>query len=208
MTRHGRAALLCALLALLAASSAGSAGSATTPRRSWSVQDSPGYHPPADPESASVRLGRRVNAPRVGKPFNGGGSSLADLGRRICGILENTPRLDSLMALAVTEDEFREVMWQEFPQSRPATGLRSEDGWRVLYLRLLNGCNSALVNHAGGYYEFLRAETDSVMQYRNFKLHSGVTLVARDAQGEEVRMNWLRAVAEQNGRVKIYSVGD
>ena len=123
-------------------------------------------------------------------------------------MLERTPTLDSLMMLTVAQDEFSEILWPEFPQSRPATGLTAEDAWRVLYPRLLNGSNSALIEYAGGFYDFLRFETDSVAKYKNFKLHNGLTLVARDARGEEVRMRWIRSVAERNGRFKIYSVRD
>jgi hypothetical protein len=207
---RARAALAaCGLLiaATVAAATADSTKPAP-PRGGYSIKDSPGYYPPADPESASVVLGRRTNAPRVQKPFQGGARSLDELGAIICGIFERTPTLDSLMMLTVTMDEFRDIMWLEFPQSRPATGLTWEDGWRVLYPRLLNGCNSALIEHSGGYYDFVRFEIDSVGKYKNFRLHSRITMVVRNAAGEELRMNWIRAVAERNGRFKIYSVRD
>ena len=43
-------------------------------------------------------------------------------GRAVCGALHgNSP--DSLMRLIVNEEEFRIILWPEFPQSRPATGL-------------------------------------------------------------------------------------
>lgn len=210
MTRHIFALLLCALLASAFGASvrgvAADDGQTPAPR---SIKDLPGYTPPADPESASVRIGRRMNAPLVKKPFKGGGASLKDLGAQLCNIFERTPKLDSLMQLAVSEDEFSEILWPEFPQSRPATGLTAQDGWKVLYPRLLNGCNSTLVDYAGGYWEFLRFDVDTMARYRNFTLHSGVTMVVRNSvDGNELRMNWLRAIAERKGRFKIYSVRD
>jgi len=212
MTRHRFALLLCMALAVPLGSSAGHAApdaSAQAPARPVSrLQDSPGWTPPADPESASVRLGRRVSAPLVKKTFAGGAKSMDELGRMICNVFERTPALDSLMLLTVSEDEFQEILWPEFPQSRPATGLTPEDGWRVLYPRLLNGCNSAIVEYGGGYWEYLRTEVTEVAEFRNFRLHQGVTIVVRNALGEEQPMVWLRAIAERKGRYKIYSVRD
>jgi hypothetical protein len=160
-----------------------------------------------DPESTSVLLGRRPNAPRVSKPFRGGTRSLDELGRAVCRALHRSDR-DSLMALCIREDEFRDILWREFPQSRPATGLTWEDGWRVLHARLLNGCNSALHEFGGRPCELVRIEAASVVPYKNFRLHNGITIVARDAAGREVRHQWLRSVAERKGRFKIYSVRD
>jgi hypothetical protein len=191
-----------AFLALVVAATAFAAGLAASPR----------VYPPGlaivDPESTSVLLGRRVNAPLVRTPFTGGATSLSGLGRQVTRIFEHAPQLDSLMAISVDQAEFREILWPEFPQSRPATGLTWEDAWGVLHARLLNGNNSALVGYAGRPCEFVRIEVDSVTAYKNFKLHNGVTLVTRNAQGELERQGWIRSIAERKGRFKIYSVRD
>lgn len=211
MTRHIAALLFGTALAVTtwpAAETAAADSDRDKPVHVGSIKELPGYVPLVDPESSAVVIGRRVNAPLVKKPFRGGAKSMKELGQTICKVLEDTPKLDSLMLLTISEDEFNEILWPEFPQSRPATGLTAKDGWRVLYPRLLNGCNSALIDHAGGYWEFLCLEVDSVATYRNFTLHSGVTMVVRDAAGVETRMNWLRAIAERKGRYKIYSTTD
>lgn len=181
--------------------------SATT-RRVYSIEDSPGFAPAADPESSSVRIGRRLNAPRVSKPFEGGARSLDELGRAVCRSL-HLGNADSLRLLCVRVDEFRDILWAEFPQSRPATGLTWEDAWRVLDVRLLGGCNGAVREHGGHYFEFLRFErTDSTATYKNFRLHNGLMLVVRNDAGEVERLGWLRSVAERKGRFKIYSMRD
>jgi len=191
-----------AIVAVTAASMACAAGLSASPR----------VYPPGlaivDPESTSVLLGRRVSAPLVRMPFTGGATSLSGLGRQVARLLERSPALDSLMAISIDEAEFRDILWPEFPQSRPATGLTWEDGWRVLHARLLNGNNSALVANAGRPCEFVRIEVDSVTTYRNFKLHNRVTLVTRNARGELERQGWIRSIAERKGRFKIYSVRD
>jgi len=173
-----------------------------------SVKDSPGYYSIPDPESASVKLGRRTNAPVVHKPFQGGATNMNDLGRAICRALHRSAS-DSLMALCVTQDEFKDILWREFPQSRPATGLTWEDGWTFLYARLRSGGLHAIRDYGGHPYQFLRFEpVDSTGAYKNFKLLSGLTMVVKDDQGQVQKWRWLRAVAERKGRYKIYSTED
>jgi len=179
----------------------------TTPRP-HSVRDSPGWYPNVDPESMSVVIGRRTNAPRVSQRFRGGARSLDDLGRQVCRALHHETA-DSMLALCVTADEFRAILWREFPQSRPATGLTWQDAWSALSMRLHGGTRSAVQDHGGHYFEFLRFDqSDTTARYRNFTLHNGLILVARNDQGEIERFDWLRSVAERKGVFKIYSVRD
>jgi len=177
------------------------------PGRVSSVRNLPGYRPLVDPESMSVVVGRRLNAPLVRKPFVGGARSLEGLGRAVCRALHHSAG-DSLLGLCIRDDEFRDILWREFPQSRPATGLVWEDAWKILYARLHAGCAHAVRDYGGHAYEFLRIECDSTAAYRNFRLRSGLTLVARSEEGDTLRMRWLRSVAERRGAFKIYSTDD
>lgn len=173
-----------------------------------SIKDSPGYYSGVDPESMSVVIGRRLGAPATSKPFHGGTRSLDDLGRAICRALHRASA-DSLLALCITDDEFRDILWREFPQSRPAVGLEWDDAWKILYARLHAGCSHATRDYGGHVYEFLRFErTDTTAVYRNFKLENGLILVVRDDEGQIQRWNWLRSAAGRNGRYKIYSTDD
>lgn len=166
-----------------------------------------GWYPPADPESASVRIGRR-DAPLVAMRFTGGRSSLAALGRAVVAYAgSNAP--DSLLQLCVTKSEFETVLWPEFPQSRPATGLVAMDGWRVLQNRLVSGTRGAAADWGGQPWTFVRIEaTAGVLRFRNFDLHRGIVIVAKDAAGNEQRFDFLRTVVERAGVFKIYSMRD
>lgn len=177
------------------------------PQRAVSVKDSPGYVPLVDPESTSVRLGRRPNAPLVRMPFANGANSLDHLGYAVCRALERGTR-DSLMQLTVTMEEFRGIMWLEFPQSRPVTGLQWEDGWMALNARLVNGGLSAWTRYGGTPLEFVSIEKNESRPYKNFTLHNGITLTFRNADGRLEKMDWVRSVAERKGQFKIYSVKD
>lgn len=201
--------LAVALAATACAAPALAAGTTATPQphRVYTVKDSPGYYSVPDPESASVVIGRRTNAPIVRKPFTGGTASLDDLGRAVCWGLQHTA-VDTLGKLCITDAEFRDILWREFPQSRPATGVQWDDAWRILWARLHAGRSHAMRDYGGHYYQFVKWQVDSVAHYKNFTLHSKLTLVAKDDAGQVQRWTWLRAVAERKGRFKIYSTDD
>jgi hypothetical protein len=199
-------------LACLAAGVARSFGASpadtTPPHRRASVHDSPGWKPLVDPESSAVTLGRRTNAPRVAMNFSNGAKSMDDLGRRICRAMQ-VERRDSLQKLCVTDMEFKTILWPEFPQSRPVTGVQWDDAWKILYARMNAGCGHAVRDYGGHWYQFIRFESaDPVQEFRNFKMHSNLVLVAKDDMGQVQRMKWLRGVVERRGSFKIYSTED
>ena len=182
--------------------------SAGPPPHVSSVRDSPGYTPLVDAESSSVARGRRLNAPRVRQPFVGGTKSLDDLGRAVGWTIQRDDK-DSLLRLCITDVEFRDVLWREFPQSRPAVGLDWMDAWRILYARQHAGCMHAVRDYGGRPCEFVRFELpDSALVCRNFTLHSRLRMVVKNEQGQLETWQWLRAAVERHGRWKIYSTND
>lgn len=213
--RTGAARLIAAaaLVAFFALESSGvrAAASAAPARPPSSLQGLPGYVPLVDPESMSVTLGRRTNAPVVRQPFRGGARSLNELGKTVTRYLHHSERA-SLHAICVTQEEFSGILWREFPQSRPVTGLQWEDAWTILHARLRSGCAQALGDYGGDPYEFIRfeylARADSVVRYKNFTLHNRLFMVVRNPAGEVEHWNWLRSVAERKGVFKIYSTTD
>jgi hypothetical protein len=209
---HAAATALAVLALWIAGAAAQSAAQAppdtAKPVKHGSVTMEPGYTGIADPESASVRIGRRTNAPLVSKKFVGGSPSLDALGRKVVHAL-NTGNPDSLLSLCVHEDEFRDIMWREFPQSRPATGIEWGDAWMFLWARLHGGSVSAMNDYGNDRYTFLRWERyDTTAVYKNFKLYNGLVLVTRDSTGEEQKWHWLRSAVERKGSYKIYSMRD
>jgi hypothetical protein len=109
----------------------------------------------------------------------------------------------------VQEDEFRDILWPEFPQSRPATGIKWQDGWLFLYGRLHAGCAQAIRDHGGHVYQFVRFDrSDSTMHYKNFNLHNGLILVAKDDEGNIQEFRWMRSAVERKGRFKIFSMSN
>ena len=188
---------------LLAAGVAPAVGAGT-----YSIRDSPGYITLVDPESTSVVLGRRTSAPAVSARFRGGARSLDELGRAVLWALHHADA-DSLRALCVSRPEFEEILWREFPESRPATGLTAGDAWASLDRRFLAGVGGAVHEYGGRHLQFRRVEVyESVRTYRNFRLHNGLVIVATNERGEEERLRFVRAAAERKGRFKIQSTTD
>src|SRR5262245_29224474 len=173
-----------------------------------SIKDSPGYVPVVDPEASSVVLGRRLNAPVVSARFEGGARSLDELGRAVLWTLHHSNG-DSLRGLCVSRREFESIMWREFPESRPATGLTAGDAWASVDRRFLAGVGGAVHEYGGRLLLFKRVEVyESVRTYKNFRLHNGLVIVAVNEQGEEERLSFVRAAAERKGRFKIQSTTD
>ena len=194
--------------AALAAPATQPATPAPEPRPLVSVKDSPGYVPLADPDSMAEKLGRRPDAKVVNLPFTGGARSMDALARAICGAF-HAESVDSMLALCVNSAEFRDILWPEFPQSRPATGIRWDDAWQILWGRLNGGSVASVREYGGHVYTLVRVErTAATVEYKNFKLHNGVTLVLKDDEGQVKRLSWIRSVAERKGRFKIYSMSD
>jgi hypothetical protein len=209
--RKGLAILLIAGLvpaAFAAPDSVTVSGTDTTLWFQGSIRDLPGWVPPADPESASVRIGRRLNAPVVDIPYTNGLGSVDEVAqtfvKAICA-----GDADTLYNLCITYDELKDIMWLEFPQSRPITNLTADDAWMFLNARNTSGINSACKDYLGRDLRLLRVERrDTVMVFKNFNLHRGLTLVVENERGEEEKITNLRTVAERKGVYKIYSMKD
>jgi len=166
----------------------------------------PGYVPPLDPDSAAVRTGHR-DAPKVAQKFAGGAQSLDALARTMLRAAAAGDRA-TLAHLCVTRNEFAEILWPEFPQSRPITGATADDGWYFLVRRNEGGVGRLLGDWNGRPLTLVRVERGTFENYRNFRLHRGLTIVAKTPEGAVVRVDDLRTVAERKGVFKIYSMRD
>lgn len=191
-----------------AATPARAAPGAAVPTKLVSVKDSPGYVPLHDPEAFTEKLGRRPNAPLVSMPFTGGKKTLDEVAIAVLGAL-HAGSADSLMKLSISENEFRYILWPEFPQSRPATDIAWSEAWVVLYGRLNGGSVASARDFTGHVYRFIKLErTARTVEYKNFRLHDGITIVAKDDEGKIQRFTFIRSIAERKGRFKIYTMKD
>jgi hypothetical protein len=165
------------------------------------LESSPGYYPPADPESLSVLRGRR-DAPKVDAELSGGMPSLDGLGR---AILEGLERRDerSLHALRVTRAEFATIVWPELPESRPITHIPVDEAWGMATAQSLAGAGRTVGLYGGRKLTFLRADYSRAETFTNFVLLRGVRILIRDPRdGRLVGLAMAPTVIERHGRYK------
>ena len=181
-------------------------GPARRPFRS-PLEQSPGYVPPADPESMSVVTGRR-DAPLVAGEFAGGAPSAEALAQLVLDSFQNTNEMQ-LHEVRVTQSEFTRLLWREFPQSRPITNIQAGDAWSMISTSSLAGAGKAYGLYGGRKLDVVGIEKGNIMEYRNFNLWRDVVVRARDTEtGEELRLDFMPAIAERHGRYKVFSYKD
>ncbi len=165
------------------------------------LRRSPGYYPPADPESASVRLGRR-EAPEVPDLFQGGAISMEEFGRLVVAAL-NALDEHEIHSLRVTRGEFEKIIWREFPQSRPITNITAGDAWSLSDPRSFTAVNRAIGIHGGRRLRFLTIEAASVQPFTNFLLHREVVINSVDEATAEIhKITIAPSIVERKGRFK------
>ena len=172
------------------------------PRARSPLEQSPGYYPPADPESMSVITGRR-DAPLVEFEFHGGAPTADDLAIRLLAALR-AGDAKSLHELRISRDEFEKILWPELPESRPITNITADDAWDAANLRSISSADRAISGYGGRTIEFLKVEASAVVPYKNFTLHRGILITARDnASGEVFSMNFASSFIERRGQFKV-----
>jgi hypothetical protein len=171
------------------------------PRPRSPLERSPGYSPPADPESSSVLTGRR-NAPAVSLELGGGARSIGALARNLLAAIQARDER-AMHAQRLTFGEFEVICWPEFPQSRPITRITATDAWEFSLTSSLAGAGRTVGLYGGHELELVRVDVDRTEEFRNFRLHRGVVIVARDTvDGSEVSLHFLPSVVERHGRFK------
>lgn len=166
----------------------------------------PGYRAPDDPEAEAVATGRR-SVPPSEVNLVGGASSDRELAEAILEAL-NAGDTNALHALWVTPREFQELMWPEFPESRPVTGWTGAEAWELFARK-----NEAAIRRSeefqgrGLSLRDIRYSLGSVA-YTNFTVHQGVELQAVDTSGQLVIVPLVRTFVERNGQFKVYAWKD
>lgn len=112
---------------------------------------------------------------------------------------------DTLLAQAVSQNEFLKHIWPALPASRPDVGMPADRAWADQAQRNVNFLSQTLSDHGGRRYELVAASFDgSPTTYGSFTIHPKTTLDIRDEFGvREVRL--FGSMIESGGRWKIYS---
>jgi len=114
--------------------------------------------------------------------------------------------VNGLRRLALTADEFREVIWPELPSSRPEVALPVAYAWGTLAQNSHGSLASTLRVHGGRRYALGGVHVEGeVTDYATFTVHREVALDVTDAMGDRRRLRLFGSLVEQDHRWKIFS---
>lgn len=178
------------------------------PIRRSPVERSPGYVPPDDPESTAVVTGRRAVG-STDRRLTGGFASATALAEALVDCVHRSD-FQRLRDLMITYEEFRDILWPEFPQSRPATNVRAEDAWEFHFRSSITGARRMVDDWGGRDVHLTGLSFDQGrVSYTNFKLALGVRLHAVDvATGEAIVIKYADGFVERDGVWKVYIYRD
>ncbi len=112
----------------------------------------------------------------------------------------------TLLALALSEMEFRTVVWPELPSSRPERGLPFEYAWGDLHQKSTNALRRLLSGAGGRRYELLDVTFDGESTpYETFTVHRESRLRIRDAEGAERDVRLFGSVLQRGAEFKLFS---
>lgn len=170
----------------------------------------PAYAPsgsptPYDPEWRSFVTGRREVALHDRALSPGGAASLDDLGEEFVVAARNQAE-ESLAEIRITRDDFTDLLWPEFPQSRPYVHIPVDEAWFFEAAKLHEGAVSAQNMAKGRALVLEGVQTTRVLEFTNFRMHV-VSILAKDEKGgESVDLTGEEGatVIECRGRFKFY----
>lgn len=113
---------------------------------------------------------------------------------------------EGLLALALTEAEFREVVYPELPASRPERNTSADYLWRGLRQKSRNALAFTLDRHAGPPLELLAVDfLGETTDYGTYRVHRRTALTVRNPDGGKTVVRVFGSMIERGGEYKIFS---
>jgi len=110
-----------------------------------------------------------------------------------------------LRALALTEGEFRDLVWPELPAAKPERNLPASYVWTDLRQKSLSGLRRTLAEHGGRRYELLGTRFRETTGYGTYVVHRDSVVTVRDESGAESDISLFGSVLEKDGQMKVFS---
>ena len=174
------------------------------PRFRSAMEGRPGYAMPYDPEWRTMVTGKREVAP-MSFQLEDGVDSMQHLAQALLEALRVKDH-DALQRLRVTRHEFEDLMWPEFPQSRPYLRIESEEAWIAHHNSSAAAVATLLRKWGGRNLELIAVDYGDSFKYTNFTLYQGVKLRVRTAgTGETFEITEIPSIVGCNGQFKAYT---
>jgi hypothetical protein len=123
-------------------------------------------------------------------------------------VLDSINRSDGagLLALAVTREEFADIVWPTLRVSRPEVGMPFDYVWDDTFSKSRNHLIQTLAEHGGRRYELERLEFGgAVTEHATHTIARAAGLVVRDETGRQRRLRLFGSIIRQGGRSKVLS---
>jgi len=112
----------------------------------------------------------------------------------------------TLLALPLSDTEFRTIVWPELPSSRPEVNLPVAYAWGDLRTKSLGHLGATLNRWGGRRLELagveFRGETTA---YATYSVHRDPVVRVRVEGGEPERVRLFGSILERDGRFKLFS---
>lgn len=114
--------------------------------------------------------------------------------------------LDALRKLAVTEAEFRDLVWPMLPASRPERNLPLEYVWNDLAAKSEANLRARLGGWQDRGFSLVSVSfKGGTEDYGTFKVHRETSLVLKDRDGRDQTGRLFGSILEYRGRFKVFS---
>lgn len=124
------------------------------------------------------------------------------------GVLDALARKDvaRLNVLALSEAEFRDLVWPELPASRPERNVPVDYAWQQMKQRSDGALEGTLGRYGGRPLTFVRTRyTGETTTYQSFAVMRESEVVATDEEGRELVLQLFGSAMVKDGRYKLFS---
>lgn len=113
---------------------------------------------------------------------------------------------EGLLAIALSEAEFREVVYPELPASRPERNTSADYVWRGLRQKSRNSLAFTLDRYTGAPLELVAVEfLGETTDYGSYRVHRKTALTVKRPDGSKTVVRLFGSMIERAGRYKIFS---
>lgn len=153
---------------------------------------------------ALVAAGGCTRAPWRSTPVQG----FASVEALSAAVLDGVARQDRafLAGLALSESEFRTIVWPALPAARPERNLTPGYVWQDLRQKSEGSLSTVLSRHGGRRYDLLAvSHRGPTTSYAGFDVQRATELSVRTATGEVLALRLFGSTIARDGRYKLFS---
>jgi hypothetical protein len=122
-------------------------------------------------------------------------------------VLDAVQRRDraTLGALAVSEEEFRLVVWPRLPAARPERNLPISYVWGDLRQKSDASLAETLARHGGAGYRLIGVRFAGTTDYGGYRVHRDATFAVTDPRGRPADLRLIGSMLQRGSGWKVFS---